>query len=131
MTITERLKSYEPLWENWYFDGYLSSGASGTVYKFKQNRFGKDVFSAVKVISLSCDNQLNLHKRKSFMDDIRKRAESEIENMYLLNDCPHIVHCNNHAIKDVTNASGDVVAVDILIQMDLYTCLVNYLAEYE
>ena len=65
------------------------------------------------------------------MDDIRKRAESEIENMYLLNDCPHIVHCNNHAIKDVTNASGDVVAVDILIQMDLYTCLVNYLAEYE
>lgn len=131
MTITERLKSYEPLWENWYFDGYLSSGASGTVYKFKQNRFGKYAFSAVKVISLSCDNQLNLHKRKSFMDDIRKRAESEIENMYLLNDCPYIVHCNNHAIKDVTNASGNIIAVDILIQMDLYTCLVNYLAEYE
>lgn len=131
MTTIERLKSYEPLWENWYFDGYLSSGASGTVYKFKQNRFGKDAFSAVKVISLSCDNQLTLHKRKSFMDEIRKRAESEIENMYLLNDCPYIVHCNNHAIKDVTNAFGDVIAVDILMQMDLYTCLVNYLAEYE
>lgn len=131
MTIIERLKAYEPLWENWYFDGYLSSGASGTVYRFKQNRFGKDAFSAVKVISLSCDNQFNLHKRRSFMNDIRKRAESEIENMYLLNDCPYVVHCNNHAIKDVTNDSGDVIAVDILIQMDLYTCLVNYLAEYE
>lgn len=123
MTITERLKSYSPLWENWFFDEYISSGASGAVYRFKQNRFGQDAFSAVKAIYLTCDNQLNLHTRSSFMNDIRKRAETEIENMYLLKDCPYIVHCNNYAIKDVTDNSGNVAAVDILIQMDLHTCI--------
>lgn len=131
MNVTERLKSYEPLWENWYFEGYISSGASGAVFKFKQDRFGKTVFSAVKVITINAENEINIRNKKKYMEDIRKRAESEIENMYLLKDCPNIVHCNNHAIKDVRDENGNIVAVDILIQMDLYTCLVNYLAEYE
>lgn len=129
MTITERLKSYEPLWENWYYEGYISSGASGAVYKFKQNRFGETVYSAVKVISINAENEINLQSKELLMTSIRKRAEEEIENMYSLNDCPNIVHCNNHAIKNVVDEKGNIVAVDILIQMDLYTCLVNYLAE--
>ncbi len=131
MTITERLKLYEPLWENWYYEGYICSGASGAVYKFKQDRFGKMAYSAVKVITVNADNEINIRNKKKYMSNIRKRAESEIENMYLLKDCPNIVHCNNYAIKDITDENGNVIAVDILIQMDLYTCLVNYLAEYE
>ncbi len=131
MTLTDRLKSYEPLWENWYYEEYISSGASGMVYKFKQDRFGKTVYSAVKVITVNADNEINIRNKERYISDIRKRAESEIENMYLLKDCPNIVHCTNHAIKDVIDENGNVVAVDILIQMELYTCLVNYLAEYE
>lgn len=129
MTITERLKSYEPLWENWYYESYISSGASGAVYKFKQNRFGETVYSAVKVISINAEHEINLHSKELLMSSIQKRAEEEIENMYSLNDCPYIVHCKNHAIKNVFDEKGHIIAVDILIQMDLYTCLVNYLAE--
>lgn len=131
MTVSERLKKYEPLWENWYYEGYISSGASATVYKFKQDRFGKIVYSAVKVITVNIDNEISIPNKKKYMSDIRKRAESEIENMYLLKDCPNIVHCNNHAIKDVLDNNGEIIAVDILIQMDLYTCLVNHLSEHE
>lgn len=129
MTITERLKEYEPLWENWYYDGYISSGSSGAVYRFVQDRFGKNVYSAVKVITVKSNNELTMHNRSKFVSDIRRRAEEEIENMYLLKNCPNVVHCNNHAIKDVIDESGEVIAVDILIQMDLYTCLVDYLAD--
>lgn len=131
MTITERLISYEPLWENWYYDGYISSGASGAVYKFKQDRFGKMFYSAVKVITVNAENGIISHNQKLYMASIRKRAEEEIENMYLLNECPNTVHCNNHAIKDVIDDNGNIIAIDILIQMELYTCLANYLAEYD
>ena len=129
MTITERLKAYEPLWENWYYDGYISSGSSGAVYRFVQDRFGKNVYSAVKVITVKSSNELTMHNRSKLVSEIRRRAEEEIENMYLLKNCPNVVHCNNHAIKDVIDKNGEIIAVDILIQMDLYTCLVDYLAD--
>lgn len=131
MDIIERLKSYEPLWENWYLDSYISSGASGAVYKFKQNRFGTTVYSAVKIISINIENEINNKAKMKHIDELRQRAESEIMNMYLLKDCSYIVHCNNHAIKNVYNSNGDIISFDILIQMDLHTCLTNYLAENE
>ncbi len=129
MNISERLKSYEPLWENWYLDDYISSGASGAVYKFKQNRFGTIVYSAVKVISVGVEHTLIPKMKKAYINELHKRAESEIMNMYLLKDCPYIVHCNNHAIKDVYDSKGNMISFDILIQMDLHTCLTSYLAE--
>lgn len=129
MTISERLKTYEPLWENWYCDRYISSGSSGAVYRFVQNRFGKNVYSAVKAITIQSKNELNMHNKAGLVSEIRKRTEEEIENMYLLKDCPNIVHCNNYAIKDVTDENGEIIAIDILIQMELYTCLVDYLAD--
>ena len=131
LTAIERLKSYEPLWENWYFDGYIIKGASASVYRFKQNRFGKEVFSAVKVITISNNSEMTISNRRSYMEEIKKRAEAEIENMYLLKDCPYVMHCNNYVIKDVKDGTGNIKDIDVLIQMDLCTCLADYLAEYE
>lgn len=131
LTAVERLKSYEPLWENWYFDSYISRGASASVYRFKQDRFGKKVFSAVKVITISDSFEVTVSNRSAYMEEIKKRAEAEIENMYLLKDCPYVMHCNNYVIKDVRDKGGNIKYIDVLIQMDLYKCLADYLAEYE
>ena len=128
--VGERLKEYEPLWENWYIDGYIGRGASSTVYRLKQDRFGSTINSAVKVIAINIENENgfdNLQKLKSIQNK-RNRAEAEINNMYELNDCPYIVHCNNYAIKEVYD-NDNQIGYDILIQMGYYECFSKYLSK--
>lgn len=130
LDIGERLSTYEPLWENWYKDGYVGGGNFGKVYRLKQNFYGETRYSAVKIIPIILEKEL-LSSNKDRTELIeRKKAErvQEIKNMYKLKGQKSLVQCLAHSIKDIYNDNGEIVGFDILIQMDYYTSLVNYTA---
>ncbi|WP_294489459.1 serine/threonine protein kinase [uncultured Ruminococcus sp.] len=129
--IGERLTSYEPLWENWYKDCYLGSGGSGKVYKFRQELYGQVRYCAVKALSIIPDRSVNVTResREQEMDERKEQVSKEIQNMYLLGDKPHLVHCINHTYRDFTNDDGEVIGFDVMIQMEYYKTLTEYINE--
>ncbi|MBE6901208.1 MAG: hypothetical protein E7478_01910 [Ruminococcaceae bacterium] len=124
----ERLMSYQPLWTNWYFDDYISKGAFSEVYRFRQRGF--DITCAVKMISVNIFNISGMGREQKLnaISTRRVLAENEISIMYQLNDCPYIVHCKNHDIRDIKDENGGLIGFDVLIQMDCYSCLAQQLA---
>lgn len=129
--IGERLSSYEPLWENWYKDCYLGSGGSGKVYRFRQELYGQVRYCAVKALSIIPDRSVSVTResREQEMDERKKQVSKEIQNMYLLGDKPHLVHCINHTYRDFTNDDGEVIGFDVMIQMEYYKTLTEYINE--
>ena len=127
--IGERLSSYEPLWENWYKDSYLGSGGSGKVYKFRQELYGQVRYCAVKVLPIILDRSVSTTResREQEMAERKQQVAEEIKNMYRLGDKPHLVHCINHTYRDIIGDDGDVIGFDVLIQMEYYTTLTEYI----
>ena len=129
--IGERLTAYEPLWENWYKDCYLGSGGSGKVYKFRQELYGQVRYCAVKVLPIILDRSVSVTRqsRDEEMAERKQQVAEEIKNMYLLADKPHLVHCINHTYRDIKNDEGEVIGFDVLIQMEYYKTLTEYINE--
>lgn len=130
--LINRLKSYEPLWEQWEIDSFVAKGASSTVFKLKRiSSDNIDEYSAVKVISINAENETGLSQKAklSSVHDKHISAENEISNMYKLNDCPYVVHCNNYYIKDIFDEHANPIGFDILIHMNYYICLTNHLID--
>lgn len=127
--IGERLSAYEPLWENWYKDSYLGSGGSGKVYKFRQELYGQVRYCAVKVLPIILDRSVSTTResREQEMAERKQQVAEEIKNMYRLGDKPHLVHCINHTYRDIIGDDGDVIGFDVLIQMEYYTTLTEYI----
>lgn len=128
LEIGDRLKSYEPLWENWYKDSYLGGGNFGKVYKLKQDFLGVVTYSAVKIISINLESEMVAKdRRQSYIDERKRFVAEEIKNMYKLKGRSNLVHCLAHMIRDVYDDNGDLVGFDILIRMELYRSLPDYL----
>ena len=127
--IGERLSAYEPLWENWYKDSYLGSGGSGKVYRFRQELYGQVRYCAVKVLPIILDRSVSVtsESRERELAERRKQMAQEIKNMYLLGDKPHLVHCINHSYRDIVSDDGEVIGFDVLIQMEYYSTLTEYI----
>lgn len=130
--IGERLKSYEPLWDNWYKDGtdsYIGGGNFGKVYRFRQKDSGR--LSAVKVIPILLAQTIAMnHKNKqSIVDAKKKLVMQEIKNMQKLFGKRYLVQCINHSIKDIYDDKNNAVGFDVLIQMDYYTPLSDHMKE--
>ena len=130
MDIGERLKSYEPLWENWYIDSWIYSGSYGTVYKLKQDLFGEITYSAVKIIpNILSDNFLMRENKDNLIREKKLEVIQEIKNMHKLHEKPYLVQCIAHSIKDVFDEKGNIVGFDVLIQMNYYTSISKYMKE--
>ncbi len=128
LEIGDRLKSYEPLWENWYKDSYIGGGNFGKVYKLKQDFLGVVTYSAVKIISISLENEMVSKERKqAYIDEKKRFVAEEIKNMYKLKGRSNLVHCLAHAIRDVYDDNGEVAGFDVLIRMELYKSLPDHL----
>ena len=129
LDIGERLSSYEPLWENWYKDSYIGGGNFGKVYKLKQNFFGEIRYSAVKIIPIILTDELNSLKgnKEAFIENKKTSMVQEIKNMYKLKGQNHLVQCLAHSIKDIFDDNGTIIGFDVLIQMDIYSSLTQYM----
>ena len=130
LDVGERLNTYEPLWENWYKDGYIGGGNFGKVYRLKQNLYGKISYSAVKVISVMLENDLNSYgeDRQMIIKSKKEKISQEIVNMYKLKGKSNLVQCLAYSIKDIYDNYNNIVGFDVLIQMEYYTSLTRYLS---
>lgn len=128
--VYERLKSYEPLWESWYVVEEIGKGSTSVVYKLNDN-IGDGIYSAVKVISIEVENEhgYNFETKMKNIEAKKDRAVQEIQNMYILSDCPYVVHCNNYMVKEIYESDGIKVGYDILIRMDYYQSFSKLLNE--
>ena len=131
LDIGERLSTYEPLWENWYKDSYIGGGNFGKVYKLKQNFFGETRYSAVKIIPIMLEQELNSvgEGRSEFIESKKAGMVQEIKNMYKLKGQSNLVQCMAHSIKDILDDDGNVIGFDVLIQMEFYTSLSRFMKE--
>ena len=128
-SLEERLKSYEPFWTNWKLDSYLSKGSFASVYRLRDERL--DEYSALKVITVdpSVLGGLRGGSRNDLLQLHRDQAENEIRFMTKLKHCPFIVHCRNYDFKELRGEKNELLLFDILIQMDLHTCLEDYIRD--
>lgn len=131
LDIGERLSSYEPLWENWYKDSFIGGGNFGKVYRLKQNFFGETRYSAVKIIPIILIDELNSLKdgKAEFIENKKSAMVQEIKNMYKLKGQDHLVQCLAHSIKDIFDDNGNMIGFDVLIQMEYYISLPQYIRE--
>lgn len=124
LDLNERLVSYGFLWENWKRYTWIGKGVSSQVYEYRQDVYGDVSYSAVKVIPTIMKG-----RSQSEIEEKRRLVSREIKNMNKLNNKPYLVHCRNHAFKDILDDQGKVVGFDLLIQMDLLNPLSDYLMD--
>lgn len=130
LDLGDRLSSYEPLWENWHKDIYIGGGNFGKVYRLKTELYGETIYTAVKIIPVMLEQELeSVEDKTGYVENKKQAMVQEIINMYRLKDKPHLVQCINHGTKDILDDSGEVIGFDILIQMNFYRSLTSYMKE--
>jgi len=126
------LKKYEPLFGSWYADRVLGEGSFGKVYALKKSDFGKEYYSALKVIAIPQSNAEIDSLRSEGIDDesIKTHFEqfmaevvSEFDLMSKLGDNSNIVSYKDHMVIPHDDGFG----YDIFIRMEILTSLTKLL----
>ena len=110
-SVEERLKSYEPLWENWTYTGnFLGEGAMSSVFEIQSTSMGLRELAALKIITV----------KKNFRGELKipDNALNEIKIMQTLSGFPNIVNYHDNARREVYDENNDLCAIDILIKME-------------
>ncbi len=107
----ERLRSYEPLWENWYYTGeLLGQGGMSGVFEIMSEATGEKEFSALKVVTVE--------RIKDGKVQIPANALNEINILRSLSDCPNIVHYYDSTNREIRDENGNLAGMDILVRME-------------
>lgn len=120
----ERLKEYQPLWENWVVDSIIHNGVNSRVYKIKRNRDGEDEFSVMKVVTITLESDMLVSKSEGikYLDDRCAKAKAEIRNMIKLQRSSYIVSYYDDAVKVIYDDNGEKAGYDLLIRMEYLEC---------
>ena len=130
------IRKHEPLFGSWTVDRVIGEGSYGKVYALKKTDFGKDYFSALKVISVPQNESEISSLRSEGMDDesIRNHFKqfvaevvSEFDLMARFRGNSNIVSYEDHLLIP----SEDGYGYNILIRMELLTSLVSVLEKNE
>lgn len=130
----ESIKSFEPLWGNWYADELLGEGGYGRVYRLVRHDSGGTFYSACKHIvipkndteiqnarAMGMDNQSTY----TYFNDIASRILNEINIMYALRGESNIVTYEDHYISHEEGS----LKWDVFIRMELLVPLASYIAD--
>ena len=110
-TVEERLRTYEPLWENWTYTGdFLGEGAMSSVFEIESTAMGLREVAALKIITVSKDIRGEVK--------IPENALNEIKILRTLSGCANIVHYHDSTQRKIYDESGELSAIDILIKME-------------
>ncbi len=126
LDLYERLRTYDPLWENWHLNkgGKLGRGGFGAVYKYSRDMFGLHEESAVKVIEqILLQEYLDDVER---IDKIKKDTANDILIMDKFKGEPNIMPLMNYAVKDIYDDEKNIIGFDILIQMEICSSIKSY-----
>ncbi len=110
-SVEERLRSYEPLWENWRYTGeFLGEGAMSSVFEIKSSKIGIEEYAALKIVTVKSDSSGMIHIPETIMN--------EIKILNTLSSCPNIVNYHDSTQRDVLDDSGNKCGLDVLIKME-------------
>lgn len=110
-TVEERLKSYEPLWENWNYTGnFLGEGAMSSVFEIESTAMGMREVAALKIVTV----KKNHHDRV----EIPETVLNEIKILHDLSACPNIVHYHDSTQRKIFDENNQLSEIDILIKME-------------
>ncbi len=110
-TVEERLRSYEPLWENWTYTGeFLGEGAMSSVFEIQSTAMGLRELAALKIITV----KKNMHGEVR----IPETALNEIKILRALSGCPNIVHYHDSTQRQIYDEANKLCEIDILIKME-------------
>lgn len=107
----ERLKSYEPLWENWHYTGeLLGEGGMSDVFEICSDAFGSKEYAALKIITVKGTSS------QAF--EMPSNALNEINILRTLSDCVNIVRYYDSTSRNIYDDSGNLCGVDVMIRME-------------
>ncbi len=110
-TVEERLKSYEPLWENWTYSGnFLGEGAMSSVFEIQSTAMNFKEVAALKIITVKKNSRGEV--------EIPKEAQNEIRILRDLSNCPNIVHYHDSTLRKIYDEDNKLSEIDILIKME-------------
>lgn len=110
-TVEERLKSYEPLWENWTYTGeFLGEGAMSSVFEIQSTAMGMRELAALKIITV----------KKNFLGEVKipENALNEIKILRTLSGCQNIVQYHDSTQRQIFDSNNVLTEIDILIKME-------------
>lgn len=115
-TVEERLKSYEPLWENWTYSGnFLGEGAMSSVFEIQSTAMNFKEIAALKIITVKKNSRGEV--------EIPKEAQNEIRILRDLSNCPNIVHYHDSTLRKIYDDNNTLNEIDVLIKMEKLTPL--------
>lgn len=110
-TVEERLKSYEPLWENWTYTGnFLGEGAMSSVFEIQSTAMGFREIAALKIVTVKKNHHGEV--------DIPENALNEIRILRALSACPNIVNYHDSTQRKIFDENNELSEIDILIKME-------------
>lgn len=131
------IRSFEPLWNEWYIKETLGSGSYGTVYKIEKRELGESYFAALKHIPIPPTDASG--KDSSYTEeteDVTGTAQERYRD--LLDSLLAEIKINNR-LKGYTNIVSyedhrvitrpDALGYDVLIKMELLTSLPELLRQ--
>jgi len=93
-SVEERLKSYEPLWENWTYTGeFLGEGAMSSVFEIQSTAMGMKEVAALKIITV----KKNAHGEIK----IPENALNEIKILRTLSGSSNIVNYHDSTQRNI------------------------------
>lgn len=110
-TVEERLKDYEPLWENWTYTGnFLGEGAMSSVFEIESTAMGLREVAALKIITVKKDMNGEVK--------IPKTALNEIKILRALSGCPNIINYHDSTQRKIYDEEKNLESIDLLIKME-------------
>ena len=132
--ISRNIYQYQPLWGKWQVDELIGQGVFGQVYRISHHEYGLTYTSAVKMISITGDDQYSETEPdlNSDVTTLRRHSQELIQNLvnevnilYSLSGYSNILGYHDHKIIE----HKDNTSWDILIRMEYAKPLSNYLSE--
>lgn len=118
----------QPLWENWYIQEKIGSGAYSSVYRVTAERLQRTDVSALKIEPVVPDESAlgDEEKRRKSVEEKRELCMNESTIMYELRNCPYIVAYEDEDIREL-NIDGKFEGYYFLIRMEYLDCLTDML----
>lgn len=125
-TILKQIK--QPLWENWFIQERIGTGAYSAVYKVTAQRMSRTDVSALKIEPIVPDPSQKLDEagKKRYIEEHRALAVNESTIMYSLRSCPNIVSYEDEDIRQLI-VNGKLEGYYFLIRMEYLDCLSDLL----
>ncbi len=124
--IEEILKQIkQPLWENWHIKQKIGSGAFSAVYKVEAQRSAnRTMVSALKIEPITADGThfFDEERKRKYIENKKRSAETEAEIMYSLRRCPYIVSYEEEDTKELY-INGVFEGYYYLIRMEYLTAI--------